>query len=427
LQSEPSVDVARSLYSLNRIYEDKGDLDKAEALARDSLEIIQRTYGANHLETASSLYRLGVILRKKGQLAEAERMISECLRIRTQQLEGIENIRGARILVAEDNDINQQIAREVLEQAGFTVVLANDGREAVTAVGEGQYDAVLMDIQMPLLDGLAATREIRAWEAQTSKRATPIIAMTAHAMAGDAEKSLAAVMNDHITKPINPDQLFGALATAIAPRPGIGKDTRPAPARPASAEAVSLPSELRGIDMADGLGRIGGNAKLYRDILKRLASDFADASDRFGQLLAAGDIDGAKRLAHSLKGVAANVGAKELSQVAATAEAACASGSAADRTAAAHALGAPLRVVIDSLTTGGLAPGPTPLESSSKSISDLPAPLREQLRQAATAADIDGLSALLPRVAEHDQAIALQLGRLFDNFDYDALQKQLGV
>ena len=349
-------------------------------------------------------------------------------RIRSVQLAGLEHIRGAHLLVAEDNEINQQIAREVLEQAGFIVVVANDGREAVTAVTEGKYDAVLMDIQMPHLDGLAATREIRAWESQQARTATPIIAMTAHAMAGDAEKSIAAGMNDHITKPLNPEQLFGALAKAIRPRQGIGKDAAPTPAaRPAAAEAVSLPAELPGIDIADGLGRIGGNARLYRDILKRLASDFADASDRFAQLLADNDLDGAKRLAHSLKGVAANVGAKDLSQVAAAAEAACARGSAPDRVAAAQALGAPLRVVIDGLTASGLAPVAAAVEGSGKTLSDLPAALRARLRQAAAAADIDGLSDLMQQVTEHDAALAARLGRLIDNFDYDALQQQLGA
>jgi polar amino acid transport system substrate-binding protein len=139
----------------------------------------------------------------------------------------------------EDNEINQQVAKEILEGAGLNVTLADNGQEAVNAVKENEYDAVLMDVQMPVMDGYTATRKIREWElkAQSSKlkendsaelsvfsfqpsaraKRVPIIAMTAHAMSGDEDKSLQAGMNDHVTKPIDPDQLFAALQKWIQP------------------------------------------------------------------------------------------------------------------------------------------------------------------------------------------------------------------
>ncbi len=128
--------------------------------------------------------------------------------------EGLQKIRGARVLLAEDNEINQQVAEEILQQAGLVVRIANNGKEAVEMVKAGKFDVVLMDIQMPVMGGFEATQEIRRDE---RFKDLPIIAMTAHAMAGDREKSIEAGMNDHVTKPIDPDQLISALVKWIKP------------------------------------------------------------------------------------------------------------------------------------------------------------------------------------------------------------------
>ena len=129
-----------------------------------------------------------------------------------REVELVKHIRGASILLAEDNEVNQLVASKILKNAGFEVTIANNGREAVEFVHQHNYDLVLMDIQMPEMDGLAATQAIRR-EARFS--ALPIVAMTAHAMAGDRELSLKAGMNDHINKPINLLELFQALAKWI--------------------------------------------------------------------------------------------------------------------------------------------------------------------------------------------------------------------
>ena len=126
-----------------------------------------------------------------------------------QEAETLKYIQGAQLLLVEDNEINQQVAKEILEGAGLHVTLATNGQEAVNAVKENEYDAVLMDVQMPVMDGYTATREIRNLESEI--RNVPIIAMTAHAMAGDEDKSFQAGMNGHVTKPIDPEQLFGTL------------------------------------------------------------------------------------------------------------------------------------------------------------------------------------------------------------------------
>jgi CheY-like chemotaxis protein len=125
-----------------------------------------------------------------------------------KESESLALIKGAKILLVEDNEINQQVAKEILEGAGLIVSLADDGQQAVNMIKENRYDAILMDIQMPVMDGYAATGEIRKDE---RFKDLPIIAMTAHAMAGDEDKSLQAGMNGHVTKPIDPDQLFTTL------------------------------------------------------------------------------------------------------------------------------------------------------------------------------------------------------------------------
>ena len=137
------------------------------------------------------------------------------LRVRREPSRDLLAIRGARILVVEDNEINQQVAREILEEEGLKVHIADNGHEAVKMVGEMKFDAVLMDIQMPVMDGYQATRRIRA---QGQFNGLPIVAMTAHAMKGDREKCLAVGMNDHVTKPIDPWQLFSSLLRWVEPR-----------------------------------------------------------------------------------------------------------------------------------------------------------------------------------------------------------------
>ena len=337
-----------------------------------------------------------------------------------------DEIRGARILLAEDNEINQQVAREILEQAGCVVVLANDGREAVEAVKQARYDAVLMDIQMPLMDGHEAARRIRASESSAGVAPTPIIAMTAHALVGDIEKSLAAGMNAHVSKPINVDQLFTALVTWIKPRHGIG-GTAPAAATPVlAAEDNTLPSALPGIDIADGLGRVGGNVKVYSDLLRRFTAGFADAAATAERLLAAEDAEAAGRVVHSLKGVAGNLGARQLHDAAASAEAAIRHGTDADRAAALRALVIPLREVVEGLAAVSAQPAPAG-EVTAESVARLPKALRDEFRAAAINADMEQLLTLVDRVAVLDADLANGLRAVVDDFAYERLTTMMSA
>jgi two-component system sensor histidine kinase/response regulator len=230
-------------------------------------------------------------------------------------------LRGAHILLVEDNDLNQQVASELLQDAGFSVEIADNGLIAVAMVGNTAFDLVLMDMQMPVMDGITATQEIRQQHATGPRASLPIIAMTANAMQADRERCLAAGMNGFVAKPIEPDDLWRALAQWIAPREGLGSPP-PTTATPAAAEASELPQNITGLDTTLGLKRVMGKHSLYLSMLRKFAHGQAQASAHIAQALQDGDHATAERTAHTLKGVAGNIGASALQHAAGLLEAA---------------------------------------------------------------------------------------------------------
>jgi signal transduction histidine kinase/DNA-binding response OmpR family regulator/HPt (histidine-containing phosphotransfer) domain-containing protein len=225
-----------------------------------------------------------------------------------------EGIRGAQVLLVEDNELNREVAIGLLEDVPVSVIPAENGEVAIQMLRERKYDLVLMDMQMPVMDGLAATRVLRQ---DPAFKDLPIVAMTANAMAGDREKCLEVGMNDHIAKPIDPDKLFEALLRWIAPR---SVSTPAADSQPKT-QAVDLESlEIPGIDTRTALKRTGGNHQRYQSFLRRLADSQAGAVQEIRVALNANDPATAQRTAHSLKGAAANLGADTLATAAASAE-----------------------------------------------------------------------------------------------------------
>jgi two-component system sensor histidine kinase/response regulator len=225
-----------------------------------------------------------------------------------------QSLRGARVLLAEDNEINQQVATEILTLAGVEVTVARNGREAVDALAVAPYDVVLMDLQMPVLDGYSATRLIRADPRFAS---LPIIAMTAHAMTGDDAKSAAAGMNDHVTKPIDPERLYETLAKWVGVERSGGAETPPPSAEP---PRELLPTTLDGFDLAAGLRRLGGNQQLYRKLLGDFAARYSGHAGELRSALDAGENEKARNLAHDVKGLAGNLAAVGLQAAAASLE-----------------------------------------------------------------------------------------------------------
>ncbi len=224
------------------------------------------------------------------------------------------HLAGSRILLAEDNAINQQVAREMLEEQGIAVAIANNGREAVEAVQQSRFDAVLMDVQMPEMDGFEATAVIRRTPAL---RDLPVIAMTAHAMKGYREKCIDAGMNDYIAKPVEEEQLLGTL------RKWLGTAERPLSTANASEGTDEKPSSrqqptllLEGIDTAAGLKRLRGKRDFYVKLLKEFARDYSSAPDEIRNALLRQDFGQAQRLAHTIKGLAGNLAARQIEALA---------------------------------------------------------------------------------------------------------------
>ena len=231
----------------------------------------------------------------------------------------ISQIRGARLLLVEDNEINRQVAQELLEKFGLVVTAAENGEEAISLLNEAQFDGVLMDMQMPVMDGVTATREIRK-NPVFSK--LPIIALTANVMVSEQKEFLDAGITDHVGKPIDPDRLVATLAKWV--RPSRTTPTRTAESIPAGQTSQNPAPEplpdLPGVNVAASVRRIGGNVSLYFSLLDQFRVKQRNFATSVRETLAAKDPDTAERLAHTLRGIAGTLGAETLQDLAALLE-----------------------------------------------------------------------------------------------------------
>lgn len=239
----------------------------------------------------------------------------------------INSFENVSVLLAEDNEINQQVAVELLETAGIDVEVVENGSLAVEAVcrenARTNYDIVLMDIQMPEMDGYTATGLIREFERQNGKNPIPIIALTAHALAAEKERCRKEGMDDHISKPIDSQILFNTLKRWIAPEKisvtgdkAQGDDGNTGIAGgdgvPPNAHSDDLPDTLPGVDLSAGLQRLAGNRELYSQILKKFVKKYRDIPVQVLQAINEKKFGHAADLAHTLKGVAGNIGAQQV-------------------------------------------------------------------------------------------------------------------
>jgi PAS domain S-box-containing protein len=247
------------------------------------------------------------VIRIMGSCDEDEGMAPDAP---TETFEQLATIAGSRILLVEDNSLNQEVATELLRDAGFIVDIAENGQVALDRIRTADYAIVLMDMQMPVMDGLTATREIRK-EARFAD--LPVVAMTANAMQGDRDRCLAAGMNDHVAKPIEPDNLWKALLKWIKPLPS------PAIAptvQPRVVQEVNLPSGIEGLDITTGLNRVLGKKALYLSMLRQFVAGQKSIVAEIFKALEGNSWDTAERLAHTLKGVCGTIGATGLQQLA---------------------------------------------------------------------------------------------------------------
>jgi len=255
-----------------------------------------------------------------------------------------EEIRGAKILLVEDNEINQQVARELLEEAGITITIANNGLEAVEWIEKEKFDLILMDLQMPEMDGFEATGIIR----QNSKNSDlPILAMTANALAEDRNRCLEAGMNDHIPKPIDPNKLYNTLVKWLPEISKVHQSNANVNVKVCS--DMSLPKSLPGIKIETGLHSLRGNKVLYMKLLKDFVTDHSDDVQKIVKAIENKDFEQAQRIAHTLKGIAGTIGAQKLFAFAKTTESAAANKTPDDLMAAIDKLSPALLTVINGL------------------------------------------------------------------------------
>jgi two-component system sensor histidine kinase/response regulator len=230
----------------------------------------------------------------------------------------LKRIEGANILLVEDNEINQEVATELLEDSGFIVDLAENGRIAVEKVRTNNYDIVLMDVQMPEMDGIEATVAIRK---DSHYQNLPIVAMTASVLQGDRDKCIEAGMNDYVAKPIEPDKLWEALLKWIKPNLREGQSPKTfSSVTSEKNENIDISLDIEGLNTSEGLRRVLGKKSLYLSMLRKFAVGQKNFVEQMNQALEAEDKTLAERLAHTLKGVAGNIGAESIQQAAAELE-----------------------------------------------------------------------------------------------------------
>ncbi len=369
---------------------------------------------------------------------EAVPEISRVAQRKEQEAKAWENIQGARVLLVEDNEINQQVAMEILQGAGLKVTIANNGQEGVDAARVNQYDAILMDIQMPVMDGYTATREIRK---DKRFKELPIIAMTAHAMAGDEDKSLEAGMNGHVAKPIDPDQLFATLQKWIKPskrRVQVQQPEVPVE-RPDSDAALptedELPEFLPGFDLAGGLERLMGNKRLYRKLLVDFGTKYIEIANDIRAALDTKDFEQVHSLVHNLKGLAGNLEAKDLQAAAAKLEKLVKgvekkTPSVKELKLKFSELENALNQALESAQSLSVSAEENVGRLSNEEISDIPTELAQdiarRIRDAAEMGDVMTLNAVAEEIKTHsDSCIPLskQIVQMAEDFDLDGIQK----
>ncbi|MBT3289763.1 MAG: PAS domain S-box protein [Victivallales bacterium] len=273
----------------------------------------------------------------------------------------VPDLRGMRVLLTEDNELNQEVALGMLAETGCVVNVARNGTEAVEAFEQTAFELVLMDIQMPQMDGYEATRRIRNAAAGSGIR-PPIIAMTAGAMKEDRDKALAAGMDDHIAKPVDPDELYRVLDRWLGP--GAGHSREPDTSGQTATRDETWEDRLRGLDVIDvdaALVPFRGDAARLRAFLRKFGENQANVAEEIRAALGAGDREGAQRLAHTLKGLAGTIGEERLQGAARAVEAALRAGGDDDNTRPlVLALDQRLQGTLDSLAPLIMEPAPVP-------------------------------------------------------------------
>ncbi|MDX9995280.1 MAG: response regulator [Rhodocyclaceae bacterium] len=340
-------------------------------------------------------------------------------------------LKGRRILLAEDNPINQEVALDLLRDAGLVVDLAEDGVRAVDLARRNAYDLILMDMQMPHMDGIAATMQIKRLP---GREQVPILAMTANAFTEDRQACLNAGMVDHVAKPVNPDALFASILHWLPATPA-GGSAMPAAADP-SAPADPLAGQrqclekIEGLDLAAGLFVVRDKLPTYLRVIGMFVDSHADDAARLRSLIAQGQLKEATAVAHSLKGAAGNIGAKQVYELAESLNTALRHGSVSGLDVLLDTLDARLPALVTALRAASTSVTPNENNAVARSGADGGKPNVERLRQLLAGGELAAMEAYSTMRPELfgllGDAETGRLGAAIRQFDYTRALEILG-
>ncbi len=382
------------------------------AICRQLVELMGGKISVSSEPGKGSTFRFNVILHRAAEAAPPR-----AAAVNPKKPQKLPRWAGERILVVEDIAINRTIATALLQKVGFSVLTANDGEAALAVLASEPVDLVLMDVQMPVMDGLTATREIRA---NPRLHGLPVIAMTAHATVEDQRQTAEAGMDAHLTKPIVPQLLYDTLARWLPPQVLPEPPAEPEPPIEAAATLPSLP----GIDQTAGLLLHMNRPTFYLSSLHDFRRDFASSTRRLREALVAGQWPEARRLAHSLKSVAGSIGAQRLAEAARRMESLLASGSsdpvAFEETEAA------LGEVLDGLTQLPALPDQAPCEiAGAAQLLAMTDALITLLDHADARSEAAWRNLQRAAPAGHQEALG-EIGLLIEDIEYGAARDLLG-
>ncbi len=359
-----------------------------------------------------------IMLVKEGKIRTESRLM-----LRRDELDQTTSrLKTAKVLIVEDNVINQDVAADLLASHGIDYRIAGNGQVAIEMLDKESFDGVLMDCQMPVMDGYTATRRLRE---DPRFKDLPIIAMTANVMAGDREKSLEAGMNDHIGKPIRIQELFLAMDKWIKPVIPVGS--------PVSPKVPEKLPDIPGIDTAAGLKTIQGNRELYLKLLQKFYAGYTDFEKDFKASLKDGDENSPTRCAHTLKTVAAHIGAHGVMEKAKILESACRKNQPEEQIASLfQALAQELSRVMAGLASFAVVPPSAQAPVDAPPDSSLPeqtVDAIQKLRQMIDESDIAALRVIqelqkMPGMEPYTQILD-KANSALEDYDFDLAQQQI--